>query len=112
MFRRAAIVIAFVAVAAPAYAEVWMVKSSGVVGCRDRATLTALEAARRTDETAPPEGCMVLFSGERLLDQPEVGVGFAETLRVQRHDGSIVFVSSSAVIPDTGIGSPIDDRAE
>lgn len=89
-----------------------MVKSSGVLGCRDRATLIALEAATQTGEGAPPDGCVVLFSGERLLDQPEVGVGFAETLRVQRHDGSTVFVSSSAVIPDTGIGSPIDDRAE
>jgi len=94
-------------------AEVWMVEASGALGCRDREKLVEHEAAHasRVPDGAPPEGCVALYPGERLLDQPEIGVGANEVVRVQRSDGSIVFVMSSAVAPDPGIGS-IEDRAQ
>lgn len=96
--------------ASGARAEVWMVKSSGVIGCHDRATLAAIDLAQ-APTTPPHDTCVELFAGERLLDQQEVGVGFNDYIRVQRHDGSTVFVKSSAVVADPGIGSP-EDRAE
>lgn len=89
-----------------------MVKSSGVLGCKDRETLIAFERTRTQHEPdgPPPPGCAVLYSGERLIDQPEVGVGFNDHMRVQRSDSSIVFVRRSAVVPDPGIGSMTEDR--
>lgn len=108
------VVIAVCTAAVTSHAEVWMVKSSGAIGCRDRDTLVALEAA--ADPRAPsaplPEGCLTLFSGERLLDQPEVGVGFNDFMRVTRADGGTVFVRASALVSDPGIGSVTDDRPE
>lgn len=109
MLRRA-IVAVVTAVSLPAHAEVWMVKSSGVLGCRDRQTLAELDASH-ANAGALRDGCVVLSPGERLLDQPEVGSGFDTYMRVQRHDGSTVFVRGSALAPDPGIGS-IEDRAE
>ncbi|WP_158412864.1 hypothetical protein [Hyphomicrobium nitrativorans] len=89
-----------------------MVKSSGVLGCQDRAALVAFEQSQTQHEASgpPPEGCAVLYSGERLIDQPEIGVGFNDHMRVQRSDSSIVFVRRSAVVPDPGIGSVTEDR--
>lgn len=97
-----------------AHAEVWMVKSSGGLGCRDRETLVELDATQtsQTREGAPPAGCVILYSGERLLDQMEVGGGFNDYMKVQRGDGTMVFVHSSAIVADPGIGSVTEDRAE
>ncbi len=94
------------------HAEVWMVKSSHALGCRDRQTLIALEAAPQTREQddVAPDGCVVLYSGERLLEEPELGLGFNAYLKVQREDGSVLFVRNSAVVSDPGIGSVTDDR--
>ncbi len=112
MLRGAIALFAVFATVCPACAEVWMVKASDVFGCRDRETLIALEASGAAPEQAPPAGCVMLYSGERLIDQPEVGVGFADIIRVQRHDGSTVFVRSSALVADPGIGSATEDRPE
>ena len=94
---------------ATAEANVWMVKSSGAVGCDTQAKLIEHEG-----HAAPPlpDGCVALFAGERLIDVPEVGVGFNSYLRVQRSDRSIIFVASSAIAADPGIGSVSEDRPE
>ena len=113
MLRRTLVFSAILAIASPAASEsVWMVKSSGSLGCQDRATLIAFERNQTEHEASgpPPEGCVVLYSGERLIDQPEVGVGFSDHMRVQRSDSSIVFVRRSAVVSDPGIGSVTEDR--
>lgn len=103
-------VLALLATAAPAHADpVWMVKSSGVIGCADRQTVVELDAAERSGGGLP-EGCVELYSGERLLEQHDVGVGFDDYMRAQRGDARIVFVRRSAVVSDVGIGSMTDDR--
>lgn len=107
--RRTLVAAALCVVGGSAEAEVWMVNPSGALVCKDRATLMQQDASASVDR--PPEGCRALYPGERLLDQPEVGVGFDGYMRVQRHDGSFVYVRSSAVAPDPGIGSTLD-RAE
>ncbi len=113
MLRCAIAAMTICATALPAYAEVWMVKSSSVLGCQDRETLIEFDKTRaaQSRESAPP-GCVVLESGERLLDQQEVGIGFNDYMKVQRRDGSTLFVRGSNVVPDPGIGSLTDDRAE
>ena len=113
MLRRASVFSVLVAVCAPAAAQdVWMVRSSGVLGCTEREALVAYEQTRTQHEAAgpPPRTCVVLYSGERLIDQPEIGVGFNEHMRVERSDRSIVFVRRSDVVPDPGIGSVTEDR--
>lgn len=113
MLRRACVIAVVLSTVSPAAAEnVWMVKSSGVLGCQDRETLIAFEETQTQHEADGPlpEGCAVLYSGERLIDQPEVGVGFNDHMRVQRSDSSIVFVRRTAVVPDPGIGSVTEDR--
>lgn len=114
MLRRTIMAFAICAAAAPACAEVWMVRSSGELGCGDRETLVSAFASQNASERSarPPAGCVELYAGERLLDQPEAGAGFNDYMRVQRGDGSTVFVRSSAVVPDPGIGSVTDDRPE
>lgn len=114
MLRRTIAAVALLASSSCAHAEVWMVKSSGTLGCRDRQTLIELEARPplEMDATAPPSGCTVLYSGERLLDVPHVGEGFTDYMKVQRADGTILFVRTSATVPDPGIGSVTDDRSE
>jgi hypothetical protein len=98
--------------APPAHAEeVWMVKSSGVHACKDREALVALDAVP-PKQTGRPEGCVELYSGERLLGQADVGAGFNDYMKVQRGDGSLVFVRGSALVPDPGIGSVTDDRRD
>ncbi|HWK39406.1 MAG TPA: hypothetical protein VNR88_10870 [Hyphomicrobium sp.] len=112
MVRRLLIAAAVSASTCAAHAEVWMVKTSHALGCRDRETLIALHAnpeARKIDDAAP-DGCTVLYSGERLLEEPEPGSGFNEYLKVEREDGSVLFVHNSAVVSDPGIGSVNDDR--
>jgi hypothetical protein len=42
----------------------------------------------------------------------DVGAGFSEHLRVQRHDGSVVYVEVDAITSDPGIGSLSEDRPE
>ena len=97
-------------VSLPAYAETWMVQTSAL-GCRDRDVLTELQSGDAAAQlTAPREGCVVLNAGERLLDLPGMAVGFDDYLQLERHDGSVVFVHSSAVVSDPGIGSPSEDR--
>jgi hypothetical protein len=110
-------VIAFVALVmlpSSACADVWMVKSSGSLGCRDRETLVELDAkpTSGTGDESAPANCVVLYAGERLLDQPEVGAGFNEYIKVQRADGSTVFVRRAGLVSDPGIGSVTDDRAD
>lgn len=89
-----------------AMAETWMVKSS-TLACRDRETLEAHDA---TGATQVPDGCVPLDAGERLLELPGMGGGFDAYVKLQRHDRSVVFVSSAAVVPDPGIGSVYDER--
>lgn len=91
--------------------DVWMVKSSGVLGCDDRETLVALDGADQL-QGHPPGGCVELHSGERLLERADVGAGFHDYMNVQRSDGSTVFVRGSALVADPGIGSVTDDRPE
>jgi hypothetical protein len=114
MLRTTLAALALSAAVLPAHAEVWMVKVPSVLGCRDRETLIQFEAAQSSHprEGAAPTGCVVLYSGDRLLDQPEVGVGFNDYLRVETRDGSTVFVRSSAVVLDPGTGSVTDNRPE
>lgn len=91
-----------------------MVKSSGVLGCKDRAAIVSSDASKRSSEreAPPPAGCVTLYVGERVLDQPEAGAGFNEYMKVQRGDGSTVFVRGSLLVPDPGIGSVTDDRPD
>jgi hypothetical protein len=105
MMRLMAAVAGLCLLVTPAFAEVWMVKASGTWGCKDRAVL-----AQASDAVAP--GCMALLAGERLLDMAEVGVGFSDHVRVQRHDGSIVYVATDAITADPGIGTLSEDRPE
>jgi hypothetical protein len=106
-----AVVSITVASVSTAYAEAWMVKISGVLGCRERVALEALSADGTSRSPLPPAGCVALDLGERLLYQPEVGVGFDDYMRLQRRDGSMLFVRSSAVVRDPGFGSISEDRA-
>ncbi|MBA2127514.1 hypothetical protein DLM45_14965 [Hyphomicrobium methylovorum] len=112
--RLLVVALAIAATGTAAYADVWMVKPSGGFGCRDRDALMQLNdhVAAQLRDGVPPAGCVLLYSGERLLDEPEAGIGFADALRVTRADGSTLYVQSSAVVADPGIGSVIDDRSE
>ncbi|MCC7252545.1 hypothetical protein [Hyphomicrobium sp.] len=110
MFRRTIAAVALAAMPASAHAEAWMVKSS-TLGCRDRETLVKLDAAGASQSLdALPAGCVVLDAGERLLDQPVMGGGFSDYVELERRDGSMLFVRSSAMVPDPGIGSVYDER--
>lgn len=82
-----------------------MVRESGTWGCRERAAFTQTRGVA-------VDGCVALLAGERLLDMAEIGVGFSEHVRVQRHDGSIVFVAVDSIRSDPGIGSLSEDRPE
>ncbi len=106
MFRRTIAAIALAAVSASAQADTWMVKSS-TLACRDRETLAALDAA---GSAQVHDGCVALEAGERLLELPGMAGGFDAYVKLQRHDRSLVFVRSSAVVPDPGIGSVYDER--
>lgn len=98
----------------PARAETWIVRSAGVVSCRDLGAITrllekgALEVAAIT-VTVP--GCAILDSGERLIYEPELGGGFSDFMRVQRRDGSVVHVKASALVKDPACGTLGEDRA-
>jgi hypothetical protein len=108
--NRALIVIALVGVSRPVHAETWMVQTS-TLGCKDRDVLTELQSKDAAAQlTSPREGCVVLHAGERLLDLPGMAVGFDDYLKLERHNGSVVFVHSSAVVSDPGIGSASEDR--
>jgi hypothetical protein len=111
MLRHTVAAVALVALSAPACAEAWMVKSS-TLGCRDRETRAAIDAAGSPParDSAPPAGCVVLDAGERLLDQPEVGRGFDDYVKLQRRDSSLVYVRAADVVRDPGIGSVSEDR--
>jgi hypothetical protein len=98
----------------PACAEVWMVKGSSILGCRDSQALVELDAvppANLAPRADAAKGCVVLYSGQRLLEQPQLGGGFSKYLRVEREDGSMVFVRAADVVSDPGIGSVSEDRA-
>ncbi|WP_072393865.1 hypothetical protein [Hyphomicrobium sp. CS1GBMeth3] len=104
---------ALVAASSAAQADAWMIKSS-TLGCQDRETLVALDregGGPAAPEGTPPAGCVVLDAGERLLDQPQIGSGFDDYVKLERRDGSQVFVWASAVVRDPGIGSAYEDRA-
>jgi hypothetical protein len=108
--NRALIVMAVFGVPRLAYAETWMVQTS-TLGCGDREVLTELQSKDAGAQlTSPRDGCVVLHAGERLLDLPGMAVGFDDYLKLERHDGSVVFVPSSAVVSDPGIGSASEDR--
>jgi hypothetical protein len=92
-----------------AFADVWMVKAVNAVACEDRQALVDLEA-KAAPPAILPTGCIKLYLGERLLEQPQLGQGFAKYLKVERGDGSFVFVRSADVLSDPGIGSVSDDR--
>jgi hypothetical protein len=105
--------IAVMVVPATADAEVWMAKGSGALACDDRQTLIDLDASptplKSTDEL--PKGCIRLYSGERVLEDPQMGEGFTKYLRVEHEDGAKLFVRASDFVSDPGIGTPSEDRA-
>jgi hypothetical protein len=96
--------------AVPAFAQedAWMVKENGAVACRER---TVQAGVLDSGGNAMPSGCIPLIAGERLVDMAEAGAGYSEMLRVQRHDGSILFVEAQAIAHDPGIGSLSGDCA-
>lgn len=98
--------VALCAVSGFAHAETWMVKTS-TLACRDRALLEAFDDAQAPDV---PDGCVMLDAGERLLELPGMAGGFDTYVKLQRHDRSVVYVRSSSVVPDPGIGSVYDER--
>lgn len=111
--RAAVIPLALCAFVAQAHANsVWMVKSGNVLACHERQTLIDADEApagsRREDQA--PKGCVILFSGERLLEQPEFGLGFNKYMKAEREDGSILYVRTADVVSDPGIGDVTDDR--
>ena len=91
-----------------AYAEVWMIKPAGAIGCHDP---DALSASSKSDLKLP-DGCVRLYAGERVIEPSNSSGGFADYLKVQRSDGSYVFVASSSLATDPGIGSIEEDRPE
>lgn len=104
-----ALLLSISTLAAAAHADVWMVKSSGILACDTREKLMERDAAAGASGSVGG-GCVMLSAGERLLDKPEVGLGFNPYLRVQRSDRSVIFVPSSAIAADPGIGSVTEDR--
>lgn len=100
------------ATAVTAVAEVWMIKGADAPACRDRDALVALDATTKPEGTsrALPAGCIALYSADRLLEQAQMGQGFAKYLKVERGDGSLLFVRSADVVSDPGIGSVSEDR--
>lgn len=101
----------FVAAITVARADVWMVKTSGQIACKDRARLVDLVENGATVQPTPND-CVLLYPGERLIDQSPVGVGFDAYARVVRSDKSVLFVSRSAIVADTGIGSLLEERLD
>jgi hypothetical protein len=91
-----------------------MVKSGNALACHDRQTLVDLDALATPPKStdSPPEGCIVLYSGERVLEQSVMGGGFTKYLKVERADGTRMFVRASQFVSDPGIGSPSEDRAD
>ena len=91
--------------------NVWMLRT-GSIGCPSREIARHVLAAPREERaaTALQQACVLLPEGERLLDRMEFGLGFNELLRVERHDRRILFVPTSDLMPDPGIGSHFDDR--
>ncbi|KWT71270.1 hypothetical protein APY04_0521 [Hyphomicrobium sulfonivorans] len=113
LVRAAIIPLALCALTAAGHANsVWMVKSGNVLACYERQTLIDVDEApadaRREDQA--PKGCIILFSGERLLEQPEFGLGFNKYMKAEREDGSVLYVRSADVVSDPGIGDVTDDR--
>lgn len=94
-----------------AHADVWMVKTSGHIACRDRARLVEIVEAGSPQQPTP-NNCVLLYPGERLIDQSQVGVGFDVYAKVMRSDKSILFVSRSAIVADPGIGGVSEDRPD
>lgn len=111
MSRRLLTMTTLLAVTTAAHADVWMVKGSNAVACLDRQALIDLDGSQSAPGSALPAGCLGLYSGERLLEQTELGGGFNRYLKVERSDGSIVFVRAAEVVADPGIGSVSEDRA-
>ena len=88
MIRRIAIVLmAASVIATAAHAEVWMVKRPDVVACQERQTLVDFDSASGASGSIP-KGCLTLYSGERLLEQPQPAQGFNKYLKVERGDGA------------------------
>lgn len=112
--RRLLLTLIMVAAATAAHADVWMVKGSGTLGCRTRDDIAAKDTAGGVPQPdgATKGACLPLYAGERLLEQTEVGVGFNTYMRVERHDGSILFVPASALVADPGTGSMTDNRGQ
>lgn len=85
-----------------------MVKPAGAIGCHDRDVLSSIHQS----DLKLPAGCVRLYAGERLIEPSNSSGGFTDYLEVQRSDGSQVFVGSSFLAADPGIGSIEDDRTE
>ena len=81
-----------------AYAEVWMVKPVGAIGCRDRDVFASIGPS----DLKLPAGCVRLYAGERLIEPSNSGGGFADDIEVQRADGATLFVSSASLARDPG----------
>lgn len=93
-------------VSSSAAAEVWMLKPAGGIGCQDADALKSIDATQLT----LPAGCVRLYAGERVIEQPNGAAGFADYIKVERSNRSKVFVSSSSLVADPGIGSVDDNR--
>ena len=110
MIRRITIALmTALAIATAAHAEVWMVKRPDVIACDERQTLVDFDSASGASGSTP-QGCLTLYSGERLLEQPQPAQGFNKYLKVERGDGAIMFVRYADVVLDPGIGSVGSDR--
>ena len=97
--------------AIPACAEVWMVKRPDVIACEHRQTLVDLDSASSPSKAGSiPHDCLMLYSGERLLEQPQAAQGFNKYLKVERGDGALLFVRNTDLVLDPGIGSVEADR--
>ena len=111
--RTLTVLCALCSAVATATADVWMVRTVDVPACRDNDALARLDSETASGALSPkalPAGCISLYSGERLIEQTQLGQGFVKYMKVERGDGSMLFVRSSDVVSDPGIGSVSEDR--
>ncbi len=97
-----------------AQADVWMVKASDVLGCTDRDSVAAIDAAGGPSalKTPVPDSCVRLYMGERLIERPNAAAGFDTYIVAQRADGTEIYVPTNALTADPGSGSLSDDRPD
>jgi len=86
-----------------------MIKPAGAIGCHDRDVLSSIDQS----DLKLAAGCVRLYAGKRLIEPSNSSVvGLPTILKFNRSDGSQVFVGSSFLAADPGIGSIENDRTE